>query len=174
LWAALLGNMISLTYVDRITRHIVLSVGVLGVLVVLIIETALQTSFPLTSNNTSGLAAAAAFIFLFLLIFNLGIEGLGWYYIGENFPTNLRSKGMTINIIGLCCVDLLWLEVAPTVFQDIGWKFYLVFICISIFGAALIYFTFPNTLHKPLEEVRRLRSYSEMTILSRSTKRTST
>ena len=153
LWAALVGNLISLTYVDRVPRHIILSVGILAVLAVLIIETALQASFPATSTNRAGLAAAGAFIFVFLFTFNLFLEGPGWYYASEIFPTHLRAKGMTINIIGLCCVDLTWLELAPTGFAKIQWKFYLVFICISIFGAALIFFTFPDTLRKPLEEV---------------------
>ena len=156
LWAALVGNLISLTYVDRVPRHIILSVGVLAVLAVLIIETALQASFPITSTNRAGLGAAGAFIFIFLFTFNLFLEGPGWYYVSEIFPTHLRAKGMTINIIGLCCVDLTWLELAPTGFAKIGWKFYLIFICISIFGAAVIFFTFPDTLRKPLEEVARL------------------
>lgn len=153
--AAIAGNLISLTYVDRIPRHIILSIGVIGVTVVLSIETALLANF-LGTTNTNGLGAAAGFIFLFLFTFNLFLEGPSWYYASEIFPTHLRAKGMTLATLGFCVINILWLEIAPTAATTIGWKYYLVFICLSIFGAATIYFTFPNTLGKPLEEIARV------------------
>jgi hypothetical protein len=146
------GNLISLTYVDRIPRNVILSIGVIACMCIVIVETALQATF-LTSGNKAGLSAAIAFLFLFLFTFNLFIEGPSLYYTSEIFPTHLRSKGMCINVAGFAITAILWLEIAPTAFKDIGWKYYLVFISISVFGAAIIFFIFPNTLHKPLEEV---------------------
>lgn len=122
---------------------------------VLSIETSLTASF-LETQNKSGLAAAAAFIFLYLFTFNLFLEGPSWYYASEIFPTHLRAKGMTIAVIGFCLIDIVWLELAPTAFATIGWRFYLVFITTSVFSAAVIYLTFPDTLNKPLEEGARL------------------
>jgi hypothetical protein len=116
------------------------------------LETGLQASF-LTSDNKTGLSAAVAFLFLFLFTFNLFLEGPSLYYTSEIFPTHLRSKGMTINVTGFCVTAILWLEIAPTAFAKIGWKYYLVFVSMSVFGAAIIFFTFPDTLGKPLEEV---------------------
>lgn len=153
--AAIAGNLISLTYVDRVPRNRILATGVLAVTVILSIETALVSKFLGTANH-AGLSAAAAFLFLFLCFFNLFLEAISWYYASEIFPTHLRAKGMTIGVIGFCLVDILWLELAPTAFATIGWKYYLVFICLSVLGAAIIYFTFPDTLHMPLEEVARL------------------
>lgn len=132
-----------------------MSVGVLAVTVILSIETALTSRF-LGTDNKSGLAAAGAFLFLFLCTFNLSLEAISWYYASEIFPTHLRAKGMTIGVVGFCLVDILWLELAPTAFARIGWKYYLVFICLSVLGAAVIYFTFPDTLRKPLEEIAQL------------------
>ena len=127
----------------------------LAVTVILAIETALVSQF-LGTTNRAGLAAAAAFLFLFLCFFNLFLEAISWYYASEIFPTHLRAKGMTISVVGFCMIDILWLELAPTAFRTIGWKYYLVFLCLSVFGAAVIYFTFPDTLRKPLEEVAQL------------------
>lgn len=152
---AIVANLISLTYVDRVPRNTMLGAGVLLVTVILAIETALQSQYLGTGNN-AGLSAAAAFLFLFLAGFNCFLEAISWYYASEIFPTHLRAKGMTIGVIGFCLVDILWLEIAPTAFATIGWKYYLVFICISVFSAAIIFFTFPNTLRLPLEEVAKL------------------
>jgi len=153
--AAIAGNLISLTYVDRVSRNVIMSVGVLACTSVLSIETALVAKF-LGTENKAALSAAAAMLFLFLFTFNLFLEGPSYYYASEIFPTHLRAKGMTINVIGFCVINILWLELAPTAFKTISWKYYLVFICLSVFGAAVIFFTFPNTLGKPLEEVARL------------------
>jgi hypothetical protein len=63
---------------------------------------------------------------------------------------------MAINTISLCCTNLLWLEVSPTLFAVINWKFYLVFISLSAVGAVILYTMFPNTLRQPLEDIARL------------------
>jgi len=153
--AAIAGNLISLTYVDRVPRNILMSIGVLVCTTVLAIETGLVSGLGV-DDNQARLKGAAAFLFLFLFSFNLFIEGPSWYYASEVFPTHIRSKGMTMNVIGFCCINIMWLEIAPTAFKHIGWKYYLVFICVSVFGAAIIFFTFPDTLRKPLEEVAQL------------------
>ena len=47
----------------------------------------------------------------------------------------------------------VWLQAAPTAFAHIGWKYYIFFILFSGLGASCAFFVFPDTLHKPLEEV---------------------
>jgi hypothetical protein len=44
-------------------------------------------------------------------------------------------KGMTVNVISFSLVDLFLLELAPTAFSTISWKFYLVFISIAVCGS---------------------------------------
>ncbi|KAL4939227.1 hypothetical protein BDV06DRAFT_225198 [Aspergillus oleicola] len=161
--AAVAGNLLSLTYVDRVPRNILMSAGCLLCTVVLAIETALisSASDPDSPNRNSLLSAAAAFIFLFLFAFNTSLEGPSWYYASEIFPTRLRAKGMTANVTSFCLINLLWLELAPTAFATIGWKFYLVFICIAVVGAAFIFFTFPDSLKQPLEKSATRRRHAE-------------
>ena len=56
--------------IDRIPRNIAFAVGVLLVTSILVIERALVATYVGTTNK-NGLAAAAAFLFLFLAGFNL-------------------------------------------------------------------------------------------------------
>lgn len=63
---------------------------------------------------------------------------------------------MTLNIISFSATNLLWLELSPTAFANIGWKFYLVFVCLSVCNAFVIYYFFPDTLGRPLEEIAQL------------------
>jgi len=53
-------------------------------------------------------------------------------------------------------MNVIWLQVAPTAFEDIGWKFYLVFICCTLVAIVLILFFCPNTNKLPLEEIAAL------------------
>jgi hypothetical protein len=73
--AAIAGNLISLTYVDRIPRNILMALGVMAACIVLTIETALVAS---ANGRQTYLAGAAAFLFLFLFVFNLFLEGPSW------------------------------------------------------------------------------------------------
>jgi hypothetical protein len=55
-----------------------------------------------------------------------------------------------------CLVKILWLQISPTAFANIGWKFYMVFIYMSLMGPAIMYFIFSFMLNKPLGEIARL------------------
>lgn len=73
--AAILGNLISLTYVDRVPRNVLMGTGTLAACIVLAIEMSLVA----TADGRHGhLAGAAAFLFLFLFVFNLFLEGPSW------------------------------------------------------------------------------------------------
>lgn len=50
----------------------------------------------------------------------------------------------------------MWLQIAPIAFASIGWRFYMVFICCALAAAVTIFFTFPDTANKPLEEIAAL------------------
>lgn len=60
---------------------------------------------------------------------------------------------MNIGVAGICLMNIIWLQAAPTAFQNIGWKFYLCFIIPGCIAAAGIFFYFPDTWGIPLEEV---------------------
>lgn len=62
----------------------------------------------------------------------------------------------------MCCVasysliNIMWTQVSPVAFENIGWKFYMVFVSCCVVAAVIMYFTYPDTLNKPLEEVAKL------------------
>jgi len=50
-------------------------------------------------------------------------------------------------------MNIIWLQAAPTAFKTIGWKFYLIFIITSFLGGLTLFFFFPDTKGRPLEEI---------------------
>ena len=73
--------------------------------------------------------------------------------IPELFPFHLRSKGMTIGMAAISLMNVMWLQAAPTAFENISWKFYLCFIIPAYLFAIVAYFFYPNTKDLALEEL---------------------
>jgi hypothetical protein len=84
------------------------------------------------------------------------LEGGQFLYLSEIFPTHLRAKGISLGIAALCAINIVWLQVAPTAFKNIGWKFYLCFIVSGTFMALVILIFWPDTKQMRLEEVAAL------------------
>ena len=152
---SLFGVFLSLLYVDRIPRNVMISVGLFIAAALSCCQAAITAQF-LGTTNRAGLAASVAIMFLFIFNYNLFLEGPSWWYNAEIFPTHLRAKGMAVGISVFCLSNILWLQLAPTAFANIGWKFYLVFICITFVASLTVFFVYPDTANKPLEEVARL------------------
>ena len=74
----------------------------------------------------------------------------------EIFPTHLRAKGTMCCVASYSLINIMWTQVSPVAFENIGWKFYMVFVSCCVVAAVIMYFTYPDTLNKPLEEVAKL------------------
>ena len=76
--------------------------------------------------------------------------------LGEIFPFHLRAKGISLGVAGICLLNIIWLQAAPTALENIGWKYYLCFIIPSSIAAVLILAFWPDTNGLPLEEIARI------------------
>ena len=77
-----------------------------------------------------------------------------WY--SEIFPNHIRAKGICLSIATIALTDLVYLQATATAFANIGWHFYLVFICISFVGGIIYWFVLPETRNVPLEEIAKI------------------
>jgi RsiW-degrading membrane proteinase PrsW (M82 family) len=71
----------------------------------------------------------------------------------RSFQLICEAKGQHVALPLNSFINIMWTQVAPVVFKNIGWKLYMVFISCCVASATIMYFTFPDTLNKPLEEV---------------------
>ncbi|KIW29427.1 uncharacterized protein PV07_05242 [Cladophialophora immunda] len=155
------GGLLSFLIIDRVPRPKLLSIGMMSCAACLIILAAIVSRFAtspesLAKPNKAALRAAVAMMYIYILAFQVFLDGTMYAYMGELFPTHIRAKGLVVAITTITTINILWTQVAPTAFNDIGWKFYLCFIIpTSLFGIALWLF-FPDTLGVPLEEIARI------------------
>lgn len=62
----------------------------------------------------------------------------------EIFPMIIRSFGMSFSISGQFVITAVLLTAAPVAFQNIGYKFWIVLICCTVFYLGFTYFLLPE------------------------------
>ncbi|KAK3079833.1 hypothetical protein LTS18_003788, partial [Coniosporium uncinatum] len=146
------AGVLGMLWVDRLPRPKLIALGLAGCIICLIVEAALVAQF-VPSDNTPALQAAVAMFFVYVIVYESCLDGTQFVYCGELFPTHLRAKGMNLCVVGITLMNLIWLQVAPVAFEEIGWKYYLCFIICGSVAAIIIWFVFPDTWGVPLEEI---------------------
>jgi len=78
---------------------------------------------------------------------------VSWIYPPELFPLRVRGKAVALATSGNWAFNFALAYFVPPAFANIGWKLYIVFgvFCIAMF--IHVFFLFPETAGKPLEEV---------------------
>ncbi|KAL6246965.1 hypothetical protein RBB50_006272 [Rhinocladiella similis] len=148
-------NILAVLVVDRLPRPHLMVIGLVGALCALTAEAAIQAVY-LGTTNKSALSAGVAMLYVYVFFYAVFLDGPTFFYLGEIFPNHLRSQGMTAGMASLCLANIIWLQAAPTAFQNIGWHYYLFFIIITFLGTIWVWFSFPDTRNLPLEEIGRL------------------
>ncbi|GAB1217444.1 hypothetical protein ATERTT37_006683 [Aspergillus terreus] len=113
------------------------------------------TSKIATDNPDDSNAAntAIAFIYLFGIVFSFGWTPLQSMYIAETLTTTTRAKGTAFgNLMSSISSTIIQYASGPA-FDKIHYYFYLVFVGWDLVEAAVIWFYFPETKERTLEEL---------------------
>ncbi|OAG37865.1 hypothetical protein AYO21_07971 [Fonsecaea monophora] len=148
------GNLSCSILVDRVGRRRYMLIGIVGLIVCLAGEAAMTARFVETgSTNKVGLGFGVFFIFLFVLFYSGFCDATMYIIPSEIFPMVVRSFGISFSVMGQFLATVILLEVAPTAFSNIGYKFYIVLIALSVVYWLLVYFYLPETKGKTLEDM---------------------
>ncbi|KAL1966953.1 hypothetical protein VTN77DRAFT_3697 [Rasamsonia byssochlamydoides] len=154
------GNWINALVVDQIGRVRMLMFGFAGCVVALVGECITLSIFQRTGDRAVA-SAAVFFLFLHIGCFSVSVDATSYIYASEIFPTPVRAKGLSVSISGLFIATILFLQAAPTAFDNVGWKYYLVFICITSVIFVAMWLFFPETRQRSLEDIGVLFGDSE-------------
>jgi sugar porter (SP) family MFS transporter len=151
----LIGNTWTAFYVDRVGRRTCMLIGSIGCTVSVICLCALTAQY-LGADNIAGLRGAVFFVFFFIFWWCFFIDATQYIYVAEIFPNHLRSQGVALGLSSFYLASEVTLVAAPVALNSIGWKFYLVLIVPSLCYIVAIYFLFPETKGRTLEEIGAL------------------
>ncbi|KAL2859199.1 general substrate transporter [Aspergillus pseudodeflectus] len=151
--------------VDRFGRRRLLLTSTAGLCLSYVAWTALTSHFVKTHDESAG-RAVVAFIFIAYFFYDIAWTPLPQAYTIEIFPFSTRSRGLTTQLtssyLGLITAQL----VNPVALAAVGWKYYIAFCCILAALTTAIYFLFPETKGRTLEQISEIFDGKPVTVFA--------
>lgn len=113
------------------------------------------------AHNVSATHGAVFFLFLYHFSYIIGFGSLPYLYATEIAPLHLRTIINSVSISMSWLVSILVVDIAPTAFDILGQRFFLVFAGLNAAMAPAIYYLFPETAGRCLEEVDEIFASSD-------------
>lgn len=107
-------------------------------------------------NNPRAMDGAVVFIFLFHFSYVIGYGGIPFLYAAELSPLKMRGtiNGISMGTYWIFCI--LITEITPYLFQSLEWRFFIIFAGLNVVMMGVVYFLFPETAGRTLEEIDRI------------------
>jgi hypothetical protein len=96
---------------------------------------------------------AAVFLFVFNTFFAIGWLGMTWLYPAEIVPLRIRAPANGLSTSANWIFNFMVVMITPVSFSSIGYKTYIIFAVINAFIFPVVYFFYPETAYRSLEEI---------------------
>jgi len=162
----------ALIFVDRWGRRPTLLIGAFLMMTWLVVNAALlahfgkvpyKGQFPSSAESISITGAPSkaviACTYLFVASYAPTWGPVSWIYPPELYPLRVRGKAVALATSANWAFNFALAYFVPPAFANIRWKVYVVF---AVFCASMfihVFFLFPETSQKPLEEVEEIFDY---------------
>ncbi|KAK0458058.1 hexose transporter [Desarmillaria tabescens] len=145
-WALLASSL-----VDKLGRRLLFMMSAVGMFVFFSAQT---ICFAVHSEKgTEGAAhALIAFIFLFYAAYDIAFSPLIVAYTVEILPYPIRAKGFNVFNFTISVALIFNQYVNPIALGNIGWKYYIVYVCWIAFECVFLYLYIVETKNLTLEE----------------------
>ncbi|KAH6879915.1 hexose transporter [Coprinopsis sp. MPI-PUGE-AT-0042] len=150
-WGFINATALALT-VTKFPRRKAYLIGTSSLLVVFTAWTIASARYNITGDKSSS-AAVIAMIFLYSPCYNIAYNALTYTYLVEVFPFHSRAKGIAIFQTFSRCAGFFNQFVNPIGLKNAGWKFYISYCVFLAFEVVFVFFMFPETHGKTLEEL---------------------
>ncbi|KAL8689282.1 MAG: hypothetical protein Q9218_005014 [Villophora microphyllina] len=96
---------------------------------------------------------AAMFLFIFNTFFAIGWLGMTWLYPAEIVPLRIRAPANAFSTTANWIFNFMVVMITPVSFASIKYKTYIIFAVINAFIFPVVYFFYPETAYRSLEEM---------------------
>lgn len=134
--------------IERAGRRKLFLVGTIGQCLSMVLVFACL--IPGGPNNAKG---AAVGLFTYIAFFGATWLPLPWLYPAEINPIKTRAKANAVSTCTNWLFNFLVVMITPVMLSNIGWATYLVFAVINAAFFPVIYFFYPETRKRSLEEI---------------------
>ncbi|KAK5109648.1 hypothetical protein LTR62_006885 [Meristemomyces frigidus] len=144
-----LASFVAVIGIDRFWgRRSLLMFGATGMCLSMVLISIMQY-LDLRSSNIAG----TVFIFAYCTFFAIGWQGMAWLYQVEIIPLRIRGSANALSTAANWLVNFVVVLIAPIAFHNIGYRTYIIFACTNFVAVPLIYFLYPETGYRSLEEI---------------------
>lgn len=144
-----LGGYLACFTVDRLGRRVLLLSSAAGMAVCM----AMLAGTTSATNNTGALIVAVICLFAFQFIYTVGYSGLTYLYATEVAPLQLRAAISAVSTAAVWIFNFLLAQVTPVGFSSISYRYYIIFAVFNAVIVPTVYFFFPETNGRSLEEI---------------------
>lgn len=145
-----IASLLPIFIVERVGRRPLMLIGAAGMCVGMV---ALAICVHFAENNTHAAAAAAFFLFFFNTFFAWGWLGMTWLYPAEIVPLRIRAPANALSTSANWLFNFTVVMISPPAFTHIGYKTYIIFAVINFVIFPVVYFFYPETAYRSLEEM---------------------
>jgi len=143
-----IASWVAVFTIERVGRRPLMLFGAVGMSVSMVVL-AISTSF----KNTAGGIAAAVFLFVFNTFFAIGWLGMTWLYPSEIVPLRIRAPSSALSTSANWIFNFMVVMITPIAFANIAYQTYIIFAVINAFIVPCVYFFYPETAYRSLEEM---------------------
>jgi len=147
------ASWIAVYTIERFGRRSLMLFGAAGMSMSMVILTVMTY---LSQNNIGGSAPGvvdAVFLFVFNTFFAIGWLGMTWLYPAEIVPLPIRGRANALSTSANWAFNFMVVMITPISFTSIGYKTYIIFAVINAFIFPVVYFFYPETAYRSLEEM---------------------
>lgn len=143
------GGIIAFFTIERLGRRVLMMFSSVCLCICMAVLAG-TTSNP---NNNGALIAAVVFVYMFEGTFSIGYSGLPYLYAAEIAPLEHRAATNAISTATVWTFSFLLAEVTPVGENTIKNRYFIIYAVFNAVIAVLVYFCFPETKGRTLEEI---------------------
>ncbi|KAJ4154173.1 hypothetical protein LMH87_010634 [Akanthomyces muscarius] len=148
----LLASFIPIFIIEKTGRRPLMLFGAFGMSVSMAVLAGCNWRLEALGDTRAGIGQAV-FLFVFNSFFAIGWLGMTWLYPAEIVPLKIRAPTNALSTSGNWIFNFMVVMITPIAFANIGYKTYVVFAVINAFMVPSVYFFFPETKLRSLEEM---------------------
>ncbi|KFY63245.1 hypothetical protein V496_04094 [Pseudogymnoascus sp. VKM F-4515 (FW-2607)] len=146
-----LASFIAVYTIERFGRRSLMLFGAIGMAA----SMALLAAMTAYEGKAYGIVAAAT-LFIFNTFFSIGWLGMTWLYPAEIVPLAIRAPANALSTSANWAFNFMVVMITPVAFTSIGYKTYIIFAVINAFIVPVVYFFYPETAYRSLEEMDQI------------------
>jgi hypothetical protein len=148
-----LASFVTVVGIDRFWgRRSLMMFGASGMSGCMVLLTITQYLYTVQEIDAARIASTV-FLFVFSMFFAIGWQGMAWLYQVEIVPLRIRGPANALSTLGNWLINFVIVFITPIAFVNIGYRTWIIFAATNFAIVPLVYFFFPETAFRSLEEV---------------------